>query len=78
MGKTSILFQYTNAQDPSCQSPTIGIDFSKKVLYINDVEIHLRIWDTAGQIHNQAFPKSMYNGVVGAMIIYDVSNKVVV
>ncbi len=48
VGKTTLLHQYT--EHKTCQNvkPTIGADFTKKELMVDNETITLQIWDTAG------------------------------
>ena len=48
VGKTSLLQQYMNKQNEGSK-PTIGADFSKKEVMIDNTMVTLQIWDTAGQ-----------------------------
>lgn len=49
VGKTTLLQQYVNGQANPNSKPTIGADFSKKDVIIDDQLVTLQIWDTAGQ-----------------------------
>ena len=48
VGKTTLLQQYLNGRTGHCK-PTIGADFSKKEILIDNTVVTLQIWDTAGQ-----------------------------
>ena len=47
VGKTSLLMRYTQGRVPATK-PTIGADFQKKEVVVNDVIVTVQIWDTAG------------------------------
>ena len=50
VGKTTLLQQYLNGKAAVGHSkPTIGADFSKKEMLIDNTVVTLQIWDTAGQ-----------------------------
>ena len=49
VGKTSILRRYTTSSDPGNTKPTLGADFSKKEVMVNDQIVTVNVWDTAGQ-----------------------------
>ena len=49
VGKTTILQQYLNGKALGNAKPTIGADFSKKEVMIDNTLVTLQIWDTAGQ-----------------------------
>ena len=48
VGKTTILQQYLNGKVTGHSKPTIGADFSKKEILIDNNVVTLQIWDTAG------------------------------
>ena len=48
VGKTTLLQQYLNGKATSNAKPTIGADFSKKEVMIDNSLVTLQIWDTAG------------------------------
>ena len=48
VGKTTLLQQYVNNKVPQSSKPTIGADFSKKEIVVDNVVVTLQIWDTAG------------------------------
>ena len=50
VGKTTLLQQYLSGKAISGnQKPTIGADFTKKEVMIDNNLVTLQIWDTAGQ-----------------------------
>jgi Ras-related protein Rab-7A len=49
VGKTTLLQQYVSQKVSQHSKPTIGADFSKKEVMIDNTIITLQIWDTAGQ-----------------------------
>jgi Ras-related protein Rab-7A len=49
VGKTTLLQQYVNQKVSGHSKPTIGADFSKKEVMIDNAVVNLQIWDTAGQ-----------------------------
>jgi Ras-related protein Rab-7A len=48
VGKTTLLQQYLNGKTNGQSKPTIGADFSKKEILIENTVVTLQIWDTAG------------------------------
>ncbi|EMP38966.1 Ras-related protein Rab-27A [Chelonia mydas] len=72
VGKTSILYQYTDGKFNSRFITTVGIDFrEKRVMYRSNgpdgvsgrgQRIHLQLWDTAGQERIPYFETSAVNG----------------
>ena len=48
VGKTSIIKRYVNSEFEEQYQATIGVDFTVKSLIIENYDIKLQIWDTAG------------------------------
>ena len=48
VGKTTLLSHYLTGVAGSNAKPTIGADFSKKEVMIDNTLVTLQIWDTAG------------------------------
>lgn len=49
VGKTSLLVRYCEDSFQSDYLSTIGVDFKIKRIELNQTQITLNIWDTAGQ-----------------------------
>jgi small GTP-binding protein len=41
---------------------------------MNGHDIRCQIWDTAGQERFRAVTKAYYNGAVGALVVFDITN----
>ena len=74
VGKTSILQQYLNGKVSGNSKPTIGADFSKKEILIDNTVVTLQIWDTAGQERFHSITSSYYRCAMGIMLVYDITN----
>ena len=48
VGKTSIISRLVNEKFSSHHIATLGIDMQEKQYTINDEQLNLKIWDTAG------------------------------
>ncbi len=74
VGKTCLIRRYIeNVFIPSYQ-PTIGIDFFSKTLTINNKEINLKIWDTAGEERFRNLTNQYYNRTDGIILVFDLTN----
>lgn len=74
VGKTSLLFRFSDdAYTPTFIS-TIGIDFKIKTIELKGKRIKLQIWDTAGQERFHTITTSYYRGAMGIMLVYDITN----
>ena len=49
VGKTSLVIRQTRGQFSYSMAPTIGASHMKTVIPIDDYDVELKIWDTAGQ-----------------------------
>ena len=74
VGKTSLLQQYMSGKMNSQTKPTIGADFSKKVINVDGQEVTLQIWDTAGQERFQSLGYAFYRGADCWALVYDITN----
>ena len=75
VGKTSILQQYLNGKVSGNSKPTIGADFSKKEILIDNTVLTLQIWDTAGQEKFQSLGYAFYRGADCCALVYDITNQ---
>ena len=53
--------------------PTIGVEFTSKIMPIEDKVVKAQIWDVAGQERFQILSRNYYRGAVGALLIYDIT-----
>ena len=75
VGKTCILRRYVEGQFFKNQISTIGIDFKSKNLKINNHEIRLKIWDTAGEERFRNITSQYYKGAEGIILVFDLTKK---
>ena len=75
VGKTSILIRFIENKFFKDYRATIGIDFKTKILNINNKEIKLKIWDSAGQERFRNLTTQYYKKVDGIVFVYDVTEK---
>ncbi|KAG9511023.1 Ras-related protein Rab-10, partial [Fragariocoptes setiger] len=74
VGKTSILFRFSDDAFTPTFISTIGIDFKIKTIELRGKRIKLQIWDTAGQERFHTITTSYYRGAMGIMLVYDITN----
>jgi small GTP-binding protein len=74
IGKTSLISRYCNNQFYGAYLSTIGIDFQIKNLILNNKNIRLQIWDTAGEERYRNIAKNYFQSSDGFVIVYDISN----
>lgn len=74
VGKSSILSRYTDNKFPLNLMGTAGIDFKHKYIELDSKAIKLEIFDTAGQERYHCITTNYYQGVMGILLVYDVSD----
>ncbi|TGZ62373.1 hypothetical protein CRM22_007476 [Opisthorchis felineus] len=74
VGKTCLLFRFSEDDFNSTFIATIGIDFKIRTIDIDGKKIKLQIWDTAGQERFRTITTAYYRGAMGIMLVYDVTN----
>merc|ERR1712062_400190 len=74
VGKTCVLFRFSDDTFNTTFISTIGIDFKIKTVELQGKKIKLQIWDTAGQERFHTITTSYYRGAMGIMLVYDITS----
>jgi len=75
VGKSNILWRFTNDKYASDSKATLGVEFASKTLKIGGKNFVAQIWDTAGQERYRSITKAYYKEAVGALIVYDITKQ---
>ncbi|KRX09704.1 P-loop containing nucleoside triphosphate hydrolase [Pseudocohnilembus persalinus] len=75
VGKSSMLLRFSDNTFIENQYSTIGVDFKQKSLKINDNNVKLSIWDTAGQDRFNFITRAYYKGCNGVLFVFDTTNR---
>ena len=79
VGKSSILFKYTQDKFFLDSISTIGVDFGTKDINIkygaDDYSIKLCIWDTAGDKRYKSIVETYYKNASYILLVFDVNNR---
>eukprot|EP01105_Mastigella_eilhardi_P022736 TRINITY_DN5649_c0_g1_i6.p1 TRINITY_DN5649_c0_g1~~TRINITY_DN5649_c0_g1_i6.p1 ORF type:complete len:228 (+),score=58.69 TRINITY_DN5649_c0_g1_i6:79-684(+) len=75
VGKSCLLLQFTDKRFQPVHDVTIGVEFGARMITIDDKQIKLQIWDTAGQENFRSITRSYYRGAAGALLVYDISRR---
>lgn len=74
--------QFIDRKFKSESDPTIGVEFGSKTIPLRGKTIKLQIWDTvyfypiqAGQEVYKSITRSYYRGTIGAVLVYDITNR---
>ncbi|KEG08477.1 ras-related protein rab-2a [Trypanosoma grayi] len=75
VGKSCLLLQFTDKRFEPLHDLTIGVEFGARVVTIQQKNVKLQIWDTAGQESFRSITRSYYRGACGALLVYDVTRR---
>jgi Ras-related protein Rab-2A len=70
VGKSCLLLRLTNKEFTPTET-TIGIEFGSTVVQIQNKNIKLQIWDTAGQESFRSISRAYYRNAIGCLLVYD-------
>jgi small GTP-binding protein len=73
VGKTSLLYRYSEDKFNSQHLATVGIDFYTKDEKMHNKVIRVKIWDTAGQERYKSLTNAFFRNAQGIILVYDVS-----
>lgn len=75
VGKTSLLKRYRHNEFSTDTKHTIGVEFATQEIEVEDKLVKTQIWDTAGQERYRAITKAYYRGALGAILLYDITDR---
>lgn len=75
VGKTNILSRYTRDEFSIETNSTVGVEFGSKKIKINNTNVKVQIWDTAGQEQYKSIINAYYKGARGSMVVFDLTKK---
>ena len=75
VGKTSLMFKFTDNFYEENQTSTIGIAYKDKAIKINNQKIILNIYDTSGQERYHSLTKSYLRNADGVIFVFDLTNE---
>jgi len=75
VGKSCLLLQFTDKRFQPVHDLTIGVEFGARMVNIQNRQIKLQIWDTAGQESFRSITRSYYRGAAGALLVYDITRR---
>ncbi|CAL1173228.1 unnamed protein product [Cladocopium goreaui] len=76
-GKTCLIERFVNnvfAADDATHGPTLGCDCLQKAVFIDDTEVHLFLYDTAGQERFADMAASYYRVGEVCLLCFDMSD----
>jgi len=75
VGKSCLLLQFTDKRFQPVHDLTIGVEFGARLINIDQNQIKLQIWDTAGQESFRSITRSYYRDAAGALLVYDITRR---
>jgi small GTP-binding protein len=75
VGKSSLILRYADNEFNLNIMGTAGVDLKRKNVTINQENVKVNIYDTAGHERFKQISKSQFKGSDGIIIIYDVTDK---
>jgi small GTP-binding protein len=75
VGKTSIITRQMLGYQPATQNPTIGCHCSDIHFSLDNQEVSLQVWDTAGQETYRALVPVYLRNAQTALLVYDVTDR---
>ncbi|KAK2195545.1 bifunctional P-loop containing nucleoside triphosphate hydrolase/Small GTPase/Small GTP-binding protein domain [Babesia duncani] len=76
VGKSHLLSQYIKGSLPQQPKATIGVEFATRTVPLaSGGTVKAQIWDTAGQERYRSITSAHYRRAVGALLVYDVTNR---
>lgn len=75
VGKSCLMFRFTDDTFDEKQLATIGVDFKVKFMREQGKRLKLAVWDTAGQERFRTLTSSYYRGAQGIVLVYDVTSE---
>ena len=75
VGKTSLMWRFSDDVFNHTYIPTIGIDFKLRTIEVQGQKVRLQVWDTAGQERFHAISVSYYRTAAGIMLVYDITRR---
>ena len=76
VGKTNLVKRFMNNTFLKDSKATVGVEFMSKTFIVNKKIFKVELWDTAGQERYKAITAAYYKGAKGALIVYDLTNKI--
>ena len=75
VGKTSLMWRFSDDVFNHTYISTIGIDFKLRTIDVEGQKVRLQVWDTAGQERFHAISVSYYRTAAGIMLVYDITRR---
>ncbi|MHA1700258.1 MAG: Rab family GTPase [Promethearchaeota archaeon] len=76
VGKTSLIYRYSEKKFKKDFLPTLGVSITKSTVSIFDkIKVHFNIWDFGGHEIFKRVRQSYYTGANAALLVFDLTDK---
>ncbi|CAH1255067.1 RAB23 [Branchiostoma lanceolatum] len=75
VGKSSMIQRYCKGIFTKDYKKTIGVDFLERQIEVNNEDIRLMLWDTAGQEEFDAITKAYYRGAQACVLVFSTTDR---
>jgi len=75
VGKTAMIKRYETGEFKTDYKLSIGMDFITKELEIEGEKVITTIWDFGGSTKFEKIAETIFKGMHGCLIVYDITNK---
>ena len=75
VGKTSLVVRFAENRFFETHVSTIGVDFIKKEIMLNDIPVNIQIWDSAGQEKYRSVSKQYFKKAQGVFLVFDLTSR---
>ncbi|XP_029451541.1 ras-related protein Rab-23 [Rhinatrema bivittatum] len=75
VGKSSMIQRYCKGVFTKDYKKTIGVDFLERQIQLNDEDVRLMLWDTAGQEEFDAITKAYYRGAQACVLVFSTTDR---
>ncbi|XP_077080104.1 ras-related protein Rab-23 [Siphateles boraxobius] len=75
VGKSSMIQRYCKGIFTKDYKKTIGVDFLERQIIVNDEDVRLMLWDTAGQEEFDAITKAYYRGAQACVLVFSTTDR---
>jgi len=73
VGKTSLVYRYQKGESYKHATSTIGMAFSTKRVWVDEEQVILEIWDSAGQERFRSIVPMYFKGSQAVIMVYDLT-----
>ena len=75
VGKSNLLFRFTNGKFREDHHPTIGVDFESREIILDNEKYKIQLFDTSGLQNFREIVCSYYEKCACALFVYDINKK---